>query len=230
MTHSWGYLQPDGNFDGMVGALQNKTIDFGQSPIYVKSERITYVDYCRHSWNIRTAFLFRNPKSLSSIHIFLRPLTTTVWISVFFSAVFIALSMRIVLRTEQNLLRKLRKLVELSWSYLVLFTLGAFCQQGTPKVPNLLGGRIVTISVLMLSLMVYQFYSASIVSFLLMKPISTIKSAADIVKSTLKVGCENILYVQVYFHVSKKNFLILTYVNVWIVGNDKSGRSRIIQD
>lgn len=55
---------------------------------------------------------------------------------------------------------------------------------------------------IVLSYLVYQFYSASIVSNLLIKPKTLIKSVEDILKSTMRAGCEDILYNRDYFLVS----------------------------
>ncbi|RZC36783.1 Lig chan domain containing protein [Asbolus verrucosus] len=69
--------------------------------------------------------------------------------------------------------------VETSWSLSAIVTLGAFCQQ----------------------VIIYQFYSASLVSHLLMKPVTNIRTLKDLINSPLKAGCEDILYDRDYFKV-----------------------------
>lgn len=61
--------------------------------------------------------------------------------------------------------------------------------------------RIVIVSSLALSLLIYQFYSGGLVSFLLMKPPTTIRNLKDIDESGLEVGCEKVIYLQDFFNV-----------------------------
>lgn len=52
-TKSWGYVTESGRFDGLVGDLQNKTVDFGGSPLFFKLDRLPFVDYGRRTWFLR---------------------------------------------------------------------------------------------------------------------------------------------------------------------------------
>lgn len=56
-------------------------------------------------------------------------------------------------------------------------------------------------SVLLLSLLIYQFYSASIVSYLLMDPPRMINNLEDLRDSSLRAGVEDILIDRAYFAV-----------------------------
>lgn len=49
--------------------------------------------------------------------------------------------------------------------------------------------------------MIYQFYSASLVSHLLMKPVTKITTIKSLLESSLKTGCQDILYDRDYFQV-----------------------------
>lgn len=50
---SWGYIIKDNMFDGMVGALQNRTIDFGGSPILTRGDRLPFIDYGIKTWTFK---------------------------------------------------------------------------------------------------------------------------------------------------------------------------------
>lgn len=141
---SWGYPLPNGSFDGMVGALGNKLIDFGSSPIFVRPDRAKFIDYGRNTWSwksvtllviyhssdyYRAGFLFRSPKSRTSIEIFLKPLSTSIWLITGFLATASIVILKMVTTFEQN---QYHNETETSWSLSFLFTLGALCQQGTP--------------------------------------------------------------------------------------------------
>lgn len=63
-------------------------------------------------------------------------------------------------------------------------------------------GKIIVFSLLIFSLLFYQFYSASIVSSLLMEPPKTIKTLQNLLDSNLEAGIEDILYTIDYFEVN----------------------------
>ncbi|KAJ8928860.1 hypothetical protein NQ314_018517, partial [Rhamnusium bicolor] len=139
-TNSWGYVQADGYFDGLVGLLERRVVDFGSSPLIYKLDRIP------------------------------------------------------VLSVDNN-----QDGVDSSWSFVFLFALGTFCQQGGTCYPKLFSSRILSLFVFLFCLLIYQFYSASIVSYLLMDPPRTIHNLKDLVESALRVGIEDILIDRNYF-------------------------------
>lgn len=67
--------------------------------------------------------------------------------------------------------------------------------------PKFLSGRITMLFMFLFSLLIYQFYSASIVSSLLMEPPTKIKTLDDLTRSSLKVGSEKVWYNEEYFTV-----------------------------
>ncbi|XP_044264644.1 ionotropic receptor 75a-like [Tribolium madens] len=214
---SWGYPLPNGSFDGMVGALGKKLIDFGSSPIFIREDRARFIDYGRNTWSWKAGFLFRSPKSRTSIEIFLKPLSTSIWLITGVLAIVSIIILKMVTTFERN---RYHNTTETSWSLSFLFTLGAFCQQGSPTVPKMACGRITAISIFLLSVIIYQFYSASIVSHLLMKPTSKIKNLKDLTESTLKVGCEDIIYNKDLFaHTTDKVLKELYFKKIYGKGN-----------
>ena len=75
----------------------------------------------------RAGFLFRSPKSRTSIEIFLKPLSTSIWLITGFFAIVSVVILKMVTTFEKK--RYLSE-SESSWSLSVIFTIGAFCQQG----------------------------------------------------------------------------------------------------
>ncbi|XP_044265375.1 uncharacterized protein LOC123011804 [Tribolium madens] len=196
VSRSWGYTKGDGTFDGMVGALENKIIDFGSSPLFLREDRARVIDYGRNTWILRAAFIFRNPKARTNLEIFLRPLPSSVWLITGLLAIVSIIILKLATSFER---RRYVHAVETSWSVSVIFTLGAFCQQGSPSTPKMACGRIAVFFIFLLSVLIYQFYSASLVSHLLNKPLTKIKTLRDLLESPLKAGCEDILYDRDYF-------------------------------
>jgi hypothetical protein len=50
---SWGYPYPNGSFDGMVGAMECKLIEFGSPPMFVREDRAKKIDYGRNTWSFK---------------------------------------------------------------------------------------------------------------------------------------------------------------------------------
>ncbi|XP_072397594.1 ionotropic receptor 75a-like [Diabrotica undecimpunctata] len=191
LVKTWGYLRPDGTFDGMVGALSSREIDYGNSPLILRADRAKFVQYGGLTWMLRSAFIFRDPKRLNSIDMFTKPFTTTVWICLVSLSAFAILILMVALYHEESSIYNRNAI---NWSDAIINTISVFAQQGILNMPFLNSSRITFLFILICSLMTYQFYSASIVSSLLMKPRTLIKSMEDLLNSRMEVGCESTLF------------------------------------
>lgn len=76
-----------------------------------------------------------------------------------------------------------------------------FFLTGNYNTTSSFSARIIVIFTLILSLLIYQFYSGGIMSFLLMKPSTTIRTISDIDNSGMNVGLEDIIYIRDFFKV-----------------------------
>lgn len=72
---------------------------------------------------------------------------------------------------------------------------------GLSDGPKIFSGRIVFLSLFLWALMMYQFYSASIVGSLLAPPARFIKNLRDLADSNLQVEFEETPYAHDYFKV-----------------------------
>ncbi|CAH1185813.1 unnamed protein product [Phyllotreta striolata] len=197
MEKSWGYLINDTSFDGLVGALERKLVDYGSSPLFVRADRGTVMEYGRRTWTLKAAFIFRNPKSLGSADIFLKPLSTSIWVTLICTSGFMVLILRYTQILEKT---RIDRTSDTTWSYLLIGATSVFCQQGLGiNTPSVYSGRITVLVLLILSYLVFQFYSASVVSNLLIKPKALIQSIESLLKSPMQAGCEDILYNRDYF-------------------------------
>ncbi|CAH0551357.1 unnamed protein product, partial [Brassicogethes aeneus] len=212
-TNSWGYIQKKtGKFDGLVSLLERKLVDFGSSPLLFKLDRMPFVDYGFGNWILRSTFVYKRPRiEAKSYEIFLRPLSYDVWLTILVILVFITLALKIAFTIELNIKHKIKSNVDPSWSFLMLFTLGAFCQQGATCYPLLFSSRILSIFVFLFCILTYQFYSASIVSYLLMDPPRSIFNLKDLVESKMQAGIEDILIDRDYFVQTTDPYAIQLY-------------------
>lgn len=178
----------------------------------------------------RSAFIYRRPNAVAaSYEIFLRPLSKWVWICVFISIGVIVVAFRIVFSSELSISRNVHGGLDSSWSFLCLCTFGIFCQQGilyfctfentfcltylfllgVTFCPKFFSSRILSIFVYLFCILIYQFYSAGIVSYLLMDPPRTINNLKDLTESQLRVGIEDILIDRNYFVVRIKSWWVI---------------------
>lgn len=67
--------------------------------------------------------------------------------------------------------------------------------------PKAYSGRIILLSLLIFTMMFYQFYSGVLVSILLSSPPRTINTIEDLVHCKLKFGMENVEMIRRYFTV-----------------------------
>ncbi|KAK5649059.1 hypothetical protein RI129_003951 [Pyrocoelia pectoralis] len=197
-SNSWGYIQEDGELDGLSRALQYDELDFGLAALLYREFRLKVLDFGYGNWVMRSTFIFRHPKSTSSSYeLYLRPLEGSVWIATFIAIGLMIIVLKFIVAHEIQLLERYHEessVGESNWSFLIIYNIGELCQQGFSYIPVLASGRIVILAILIFFFLIYQFYSASIVSFLLLPPTRTITSVMDLVKSSLDVGMENVLY------------------------------------
>lgn len=107
---SWGYLQNASSttFDGMVGMVQRREVDFGCSPAWFRVERLEVVDYGAQTWSIRPIFLFRHPNTRGlGKNVFLSPFEDHVWVVLLISSVIIILLMTNAIQQDKSVLGKI---------------------------------------------------------------------------------------------------------------------------
>ena len=73
---------------------------------------------------------------------------------------------------------------------------------GLSDTPRVISGRIVYVSLFLWAMLLYQFYSASIVGSLLAEKPRFIKTLKDLTESSLEVGIQDIAYNHDFFRAS----------------------------
>lgn len=89
------------------------------------SQDAIHVRFCR------STFIYLRPQTTaSSLAIFLRPLEEKVWWCLILSMFTILILLRLTFNTEHRIFKGFCDLFERTWSYLTLFIVATFCQQG----------------------------------------------------------------------------------------------------
>lgn len=181
-----------------MGFFQRNEIDVSISPIRILIPRLGSVDYTIVTFKAKILLIFRHPKSTYLRNIFLEPFEKTVWLLVGLTLIVIAVlifSIHLCLKDDNSLE---------GFSFSFVFAVGIFCLQGFhDNIRGFSTKTVITMS-LFLSFILFQFYSAFIVSSLLTEPTKTIKTVSDFTKSDLKGGSEDLQYNRDYFEVFEK--------------------------
>nr|WGC55096.1 ionotropic receptor 4 [Psyttalia incisi] len=197
---TWGYLI-NGSFNGIIGDMVKGIVDFGATPFQLKIERIGVIEYTVQGWLVRTLLLFRHPKKNNLSNPFLKPLEMRVWywIIIFGIALWSALYLAVKVENKYSSQELANTINTHPASETMLITTAAICQQGLSDGPRCISGRIAFLTLFLWALMLYQFYSASIVGSLLSGSPMWITTLQDVVDSDLEVGVEDIAYNRDFF-------------------------------
>ncbi|XP_020706263.1 ionotropic receptor 75a-like isoform X2 [Athalia rosae] len=194
-TDSWGYLI-NGTFNGMLGEMVAGRVDIGATPLIFREERINVAEFTVQTYVARACFIFRHPKKSTVRNGFLKPFTEEVWYATVIIAlvnwILLYLTARVEIRLQTN--ASPSTLNTLPASETALITVAALCQQGLSDGPHLYSGRVVFFTLFLWALLLFQYYSASIVGSLLAEPPRYIRTLKDLLESDMPVGIEDIAY------------------------------------
>ncbi|THK33137.1 ionotropic receptor 75a [Diachasma alloeum] len=194
---TFGYLV-NGSYNGIIGDIISGFIDMSITPFEFHVPRLKVIDYAVVTWYADTTFVFLHPKSSTLRNNFLKPFTNDLWWMILLVAAIYWLLLLLSLLLEQHHQAGTRD-ASLSAIETGLTTLAALSQQGLGDSPNFYSGRITFLSLFFWALLLYQFYSASIVSSLMTPPPRWIKSIKDLSESDIEVGAREHPYFHNYF-------------------------------
>ncbi|RLU16946.1 ObirIr75f.1 [Ooceraea biroi] len=173
-------------------AFQKQQIDISASPIVMNTERLSMGDIIGPVWPMRSCFLFRTISSAEmKAKQFLRPLDVKVWY-VILCTIVIATSVLVILIRQEGI-RSVTEGYDLS----VLLTIGVMSQQGSVFVPVHYAGRVAFLHILLFSVLIMNYYSASVVSDRLKNKAEKMNdSLITLANSNLKVAAESTPYIR----------------------------------
>lgn len=216
-AHMWGYLK-NGFWQGALGMLSRKEVDISVSGQQWKNEHYGALEATTNTYVVRTKFIFRHPKLVDAAHVFTTPFTNIAWICIFIVCVISSYFLRQIFVVENH--RKIKThfadqtINEDSWSNSILLVFGIILQQGYANEPILVSSRIVTLTVLFFSLLIFQFYSSFIVGSLLTEPPKTIKTMKQLLHCPLEFGVDNMPYILDNFEQSIEESAVKLYQRI----------------
>ncbi|XP_024081358.1 uncharacterized protein LOC106661288 [Cimex lectularius] len=197
-THDWGYYRKTlGHFDPgtMFRAIELGEADLGLSCSRIFSERLSISFFIPPLKKFRTCFVFKHPSTLAAYSAFAMPFTMGSWACTFCMILLAGLILRLI----RNFKIKDNPPNDASFSASILLIIGTMCQQGLYVDSLRLSTRVLSIFLELMSLLIYSFYGAELVGFLLTPLPKNINSIDKLIDSPIKLYAENLSYHRTHF-------------------------------
>ncbi|KAF6208555.1 hypothetical protein GE061_017013 [Apolygus lucorum] len=198
VTPDWGYYNElTGSFDrdSMYGELEHATTEFGLTESWMYSTRINAGFFAPVTHFLTSCVVFRHPAAGASFTAFARPFAWTTWLVTFLFVVIGSASLNIIRRhvwedEPPN---------EPQFSSSFLQVAGVMCLQGSYissiKIPT----RILSIFLQIMALLVYTYYGAEILGYLLSPTPRTITTVDKLMDSHMDLWAENVSFHRSHF-------------------------------
>ncbi|XP_023245946.1 uncharacterized protein LOC111643068 [Copidosoma floridanum] len=196
----------------MIKMLLERSAELGGSTGIPTPERLSIMTPIP-TWPLRTCFMFRTTQAKHiKVNHFLRPLATATWYLTIV-LIIVTISVFSCVLTTEYISDKFER-----YSVSFLFTIGSVCQQGSDLQITQASSRIAFLQTMIFSLLIYNYYSASVVSARLSEPLEKINdSLNELAKTSLKFGAEPSLYFNFFIKRSDweaQQFYYKQWVNV----------------
>ncbi|XP_053615034.1 uncharacterized protein LOC128677894 [Plodia interpunctella] len=195
-THTWGYRDKYGNWQGVIQHLLDKKADLGTLAIFTL-QRMEVIDYVAMVGRTTVRFIFREPPLAYISNIFTLPFSTDVWLAIVVCVLGCAVFLYFTSRWEATVSMNQFQLDGSSADVLILI-IGAVLQQGCTLEPRYAAGRTVTLLLFIALTILYAAYSANIV-VLLRAPSSSVRTLPDLLNSPIKLGASDFEYNRYFF-------------------------------
>ncbi|KAH8378498.1 hypothetical protein KR093_011683 [Drosophila rubida] len=200
---------------GLLGIIMRNEADIAASGAFNRINRFAEFDTIHQSWKFETAFLFRFTPDLDThgkSGNFLAPFSGQVW--------FFTLGTLLVINFIWFLLEYINNRWQAgrtkskpptisvsnesrtNWTERTLHTFGAVCQQGMEPIPTDLPSRSLVVTIFLFSVVMYNYYTSSVVGGLLSSSDQGPATVDEITSSPLKISFEDIGYYKVLFRES----------------------------
>ncbi|KAF5279527.1 hypothetical protein FQR65_LT03349 [Abscondita terminalis] len=233
VANMWAGNEIGGVDDGLGKLLYEKKVDIGATSASIRSDRIKFYDFVFPTYPFkykleryktffivffcRTCFIFRTPRSSGQINNeFLKPFVYSLWYLILATTVVFCVFLKFLFFVEHKIFGVNE---ENSWHTAWIMTVGVLCQQGASFVPKPTSGRCTLLSMLLMSLLLYNYYTSSIVSSLLSSSSTPIKTIRELTESQLTVGLEDTPYTRVWFKIQNDTDLNTFYNKKVLINN-----------
>nr|AXY83444.1 putative ionotropic receptor 3 [Conopomorpha sinensis] len=192
-TDSWGYLRPDGTFDGIVRELYDGRSDFSSTVLIMMRSRLSAVEYILPPAPLEANFVFKKPSLAAVTNIYVLPFSRGVWVALCVLMTVAAVTLFAVSFKDEVYNKQGNSSVLQRASLCFHDTLCLVFQQGTAFDPDSISARQILLLGLMSFMFLYTAYSANVVA-LLQSASSEINNVETLLRSPLGIGAEDVIY------------------------------------
>nr|XP_023023021.1 uncharacterized protein LOC111511243 [Leptinotarsa decemlineata] len=195
LRDAWFGNSSSGIDSGLASLINRKELDFMSSGGLLRCERIDYYDFLVPYYEFRTSFFFRNPGTVKPGVEVLKPFSIKTWYATIGAGLLMGIAIKLSYWVEYEYLQTNTR-YSLFTSFVI--TISILAQQGSAILPSHLGGRIIFLNILIISMMLYNYYTSSLVSSLLSSKPTMLTSIKELYESNLRVAIENQPYTITY--------------------------------
>ncbi|XP_066250006.1 ionotropic receptor 75a-like [Euwallacea similis] len=205
---SWFGNTSSGEDGGLAKYLWEDIVDISSAGCIMRllgTERIDFYDFIMPYYKFRSYFYFRNPGVVKpNFGEVLKPFSAQTWIITLCVTGLICLAIEVTYLVKRG---------DSFWYRSVFIVVAAFSQQGLDNIPASLPSRIILLHLLFCSVLLYNYYTSSLVSSLISTEPEVLKSIQELLESRLKVGIEYQPYTITYMLDRVKNDRFLDALN-----------------
>ncbi|XP_053673651.1 ionotropic receptor 75a [Anopheles nili] len=189
-TRGWAGRLRSGYRLGLLGVVQRHETDVAATGIIMRLSRQPELDSIHYSWAFETGFIYKITPDIGSKsegNGFVAPFSTSVWIALLLS---VALSVVVLRRLARCSERWAHRNVEPTRAIMayVLDVVSCVAQQGVPHVSRCVPARIAVMVLLVANLVLYNYYTSTVVSGLLSAKMIGPETIAQVIDSPLKLS------------------------------------------
>ncbi|XP_037957581.1 ionotropic receptor 75a [Teleopsis dalmanni] len=206
---------------GFLGIVTRNEADVGATGAFNRINRFAEFDTIHQSWKFETAFLYRFTPNLdthSKSGNFLAPFDDQVWIFSIATLIAVNLNWRLVDEISRNKRKTNNNQCDISCSQTAtdetslvavsLKTFAAVCQQGIEPISGSLQARTIILTTFLFSLVMYNYYTSSVVGGLLSSTAQGPATIDEVIISPLMLSFEDIGYYKVLFRENKAPYIL----------------------
>ncbi|XP_065088189.1 ionotropic receptor 75a-like [Ochlerotatus camptorhynchus] len=200
VARGWSGRLKNGYRLGMLGILSRNEADVAASGIFQRINRHAEFDIIHQSWEFKSGFIYRITPQLASVSgagNFFTPFRSSVWVASSVTTVLIVIVLKLV---GLIVFKTYKHELNLSWAAYIVDVVGTISQQGIPsRISPRLSIKIALSSLLMMNLVMYNYYTSAVVGGLLSSPGRGPETVREIIDSALVLSFRDIGYHKILF-------------------------------
>ncbi|XP_012287489.1 ionotropic receptor 25a [Orussus abietinus] len=220
---SFGIMDEEGNWDGMIRELKEKRADIALSSLGVMAERENVVDFTVPYYDlVGISILMLRPKAPTSLFKFLTVLENSVWLCILAAYFFTSFLMWVFDRwspySYQNNREKYKddeEKREFNLKECLWFCMTSLTPQGGGEAPKNLSGRLVAATWWLFGFIIIASYTANLAAFLTVSRLDTPVESLDDLSKQYKIQYAPIFNSAAYVYFKRMADIEARFYEIW---------------